>query len=288
MLPHWDSVVQPLLDTLDAGPIIEIGAYSGETTALLAEHAEKRDTVLHVVDPDPRFDIADFERRYGDHFRLHMARSHDVLERLDPATVVIIDGDHNWYTVNGELERLARVASRHGREFPLVFFHDMEWPYARRDMYWEPDAIPEEWRNPWSHGGIKWGQTHLDDSGAGLNHGMAHALEEGGPRNGVLTAVEDFIERSSVPLDLQIVSGDHGLGILVSHSLLTTASPRVRSQWNRLRSPEFLIEHTRQLSRAAAVEKAARKRVEVEAQRLKRELAESSGVEELHQPQHGA
>jgi Methyltransferase domain len=274
VFPHWSTIICPLLRALDAGPIVEIGAYEGETTFLLAQLAAERGITLHVIDPDPAFDIADLQDRFGDCFRFHQAKSHDALEQIGPVAAALIDGDHNWYSVHGELERLERTASSDGVSFPLVMFHDVEWPYARRDMYWNPDAIPEEWRKPWSRSGIRWGQRGLDDSGFGLNHGMPHASEEGGPRNGVLTAVEDFVEDASGAVELRVVYGGHGLGVLAPRKLLESNS-EVRRQWNYLWSSEFLKEQTRQLSAVAAMESAARKRVVAEYEHLRRELEDA-------------
>lgn len=257
MLPYWDEVVRPFIEALDEGPIVEIGCASGDTTEKLAELAVGLDMVLHAIDPDPQFDLAEFDVRFGRHFQFHRERSHDALERIEPAAAVLIDGDHNWYTVHGELTRLERIAASAGCHFPLVMLHDVEWPYARRDMYYEPDAIPEEWRKPWAQRGIKWGQGPLDEDGGGVNSRFANALEEGGPRNGVLTAVEDFVAQSELSLEMRTVNGEAGLGLLISAGLLA-ASPAVRRQWERLHSPEFLLDQAASLARTAARETAAR------------------------------
>jgi pimeloyl-ACP methyl ester carboxylesterase len=247
VLPHWHTVVRPFLEALDPGPIIEIGAYEGSTTSFLAELAAERNIILHVVDPAPQFDVTELEKRFPEHFRFHKEKSHDALERIGPAAAVLIDGDHNWYTVHGELTRLEQIAKSGERDFPLVMFHDVEWPYARRDMYYDPDGIPEGWRKPWSHHGLKWGERLLGEAGEGISKGVAKALEEGGAHNGVLTAIEDFIEESEIPVELRIVSGNNGIGILAANKILDT-KPAVRLQWDKLLSPEFLLDHAKRLS----------------------------------------
>lgn len=273
MLPHWDSVIEPFLSALDRGPIVEIGSAEGETTVKLAELAAARGLVLHAIDPEPRFSVDELERRFGDRFRFHRARSHAVLETIEPAAAVLIDGDHNWYTVHGELTRLERIATSAGRPFPLVLLHDVEWPYARRDMYYDPDAIPERWRRPWARRGIRWGERLLDESGNGANGELANAIEEGGERNGVLTAVQDYIRESPLPLELRIVHGEAGIGVLVSRDLLE-AVPALSEQWDRLLSAEFLLDQTRRLSEIATRAKVgaivARNRIDA----LTRELDE--------------
>lgn len=233
MLPHWDTVIKPMLIALDRGPIVEIGAATGATTSKLLELAQCKNLVLHTIDPAPDFDVAGFEQRFGRHFKFHRARSHDVLSDIGLPAAAIIDGDHNWYTVHGELMLLNKLAAEQSGPFPLVMLHDVEGPYARRDMYYEPEAIPEEWRKPWARRGIVAGERDLADDGRGGNAQFANALKAGGPRNGVLTAVEDFIAGRAEPLELRIVHGKCGIGVLVSSDLLIS-SQHVRMRWEEL------------------------------------------------------
>lgn len=249
MLPHFDAVIQPLLAATGAGPWIEIGAAGGDTTERLAELAAERGIVLHSVDPDPQFDVAEYEQRFGESFRFHRGRSLDVLGQIEPAAAVLIDGDHNWYTVHGELIMLERVAAAANRHLPLIILHDVEWPYARRDMYYDPEAIPAESRQPWERRGISWATKGLDESGKGFNSRFANAIEEGGPRNGVLTAVEDFIDESTATVRLRIIRGDFGIGVLVSDDLLAS-SPPLQHEWERLNSSAFLLAEAERLSTA--------------------------------------
>ena len=59
---------------------------------------------------------------------------------------MIIDGDHNYYTVREELRLIDAGAGR--GPLPLLAFHDVCWPLARRDTYREPERIPPEYRQP--------------------------------------------------------------------------------------------------------------------------------------------
>lgn len=268
LLAHWDTVLRPMLAAVGGGPLIEIGC--GGTTTRLAELAVGQGMTMHAIDPAPRFDVAALEARYGERLCFHRRRSHDALEEIGAPAAVVIDGDHNWYTVRGELQRLQAGAEAAGRPFPLTFLHDVEWPYARRDMYYDPDSIPERWRQPWRRQGIRWGQSTLDQRGGGVNPHLANAIEEGGQRNGVLTAVEDFLAESDLVLEVRIVRGDAGLGVLVAAELLRE-NPGLRRLWERLGSPEFLEEQVKALS-LKATELAASL---IEARR--REIASPSG-----------
>jgi hypothetical protein len=103
---------------------------------------------------------------------------------------VIIDGDHNYYTVSEELRLIDEKAA--GAEIPLLMFHDVGWPHARRDTYFDPERIPEEHRHPLVHrAGLFPGDPSLVEGGLPFH---CAATREGGPRNGVLTAIEDFVE----------------------------------------------------------------------------------------------
>ena len=62
-------------------------------------------------------------------------------QHLTTNHVVVIDGDHNYWTVSEELRLLSERAP--GAELPLLLFHDVCWPHARRDDYFAPELIPE-------------------------------------------------------------------------------------------------------------------------------------------------
>ena len=131
----------------------------------------------------------------------------------------LIDGDHNWYTVYNELRLLAEGARRHGTPLPVLILHDVLWPYGRRDLYYAPEQIPEEFRQPYATKGMRPGSKKLLDRG-GLNPTMCNALEEGGPRNGVMTAVDDFIAEHDRPLRVVVLPIYFGLAIVVEEERL--------------------------------------------------------------------
>lgn len=128
---------------------------------------------------------------------------------------ILIDGDHNWYTVINELKTIRqRGLLRPGGR---IFFHDIEWPYGRRDIYYQPETIPEPYRLEYAQKGILRGQRALDES-HGSNRNLYNAVREGGPRNGVLTAVEDFIADHPSEYMFCRIRKEFGLGILQSRS----------------------------------------------------------------------
>lgn len=245
MKPFWESLIRPMLLRLEPRVVTEIGSFRGDNTELLAAYCRDHAATLHAIDPLPEFDAEEWEARYGGHFVFHRAKSLDVLLSLEPADVVLIDGDHNWYTVYHELKQLKQVAQERQLAFPLVLFHDISWPYARRDLYYNPDDIPAEFRRPHKKSGILPGRSPLHRDG--INEVLFNATTEGGPRNGVLTAVDDFVRGSPEPLRLILIEGFRGLGVLYPESI-AKRSPALAGHLDGLAAGvDLLGEHLRML-----------------------------------------
>lgn len=212
----WKTVIEPALEHLRPEVIVEIGSDRGDNTRNLLEFCERNSGTLHVIDPLPKYDVSEWREKYGEKFVFHKSLSLDALLEVERPDAVLIDGDHNWYTVFHELEMIEKLAGDHG--FPLVMLHDVGWPYGRRDLYYDPATIPEEHRNSFARKGMSPGSAGLVEKG-GLNSHLAHAVREGGPRNGVLTAVEDFMEQSEEDFEFRWVPGLHGLGTIAPRRL---------------------------------------------------------------------
>ena len=100
----------------------------------------------------------------------------------------LIDGDHNYFTVLNEL----RLIHTGGKIGDVLLFNDVVGTWARKDLYYDPSLIPDEWRD--------------------------------GPQQGVLTAIEDFLDsvsqkrlwwRTGCPYHFRILMRRHnGLGLL--------------------------------------------------------------------------
>jgi cephalosporin hydroxylase len=220
MFPLWNDVVAPVVQAAGARRIIEVGALRGENTELMLEQLGPG-VELHVIDPLPEFDPAEHETRFGGRYVFHRDLSVNVLGGLPPMDVALIDGDHNWYTVVTELRLLARVSREAGVPLPVCILHDVGWPYGRRDLYYDPDNVPAEHQQPWRRAGIQRGRSELAQSAnSGMNGSLANAEHDGGPQNGVMTAVEDFIAEHDQPLRLVVVPIYFGLAILVEEAVL--------------------------------------------------------------------
>jgi hypothetical protein len=186
----------------------EIGSQRGDSADVLLGMAGVSLTII-----DPCLDI-DLERRYSTDPRVtvHKTISLDALPFVrGPFDCILIDGDHNWYTVYNEL-RLIRERDLL-RPGGMIFFHDVSWPYGRRDMYYQPELIPAAHRHAYERKGIVAGKGELVDSG-GCNATLYNATHEGGRRNGVLTAIEDFIKEHDSDYYFWRVRQMNGMGIM--------------------------------------------------------------------------
>lgn len=228
----WDAVIEPVLGATRPKNIVEIGSFEGENTRNLLAFCEKNNAVLHVVDPAPKYDVSELRERYGERFVFYEDLSLDVLPLIEDFDAVLIDGDHNWYTVYNELRLIEGLSEERSRDFPLVLLHDIFWPSGRRDLYYAPETIPEAYRKPHDPKGVAPGVEEPLEEG-GLNQGLSKALQEGGPRNGVLTAVEDFLEETGRRLEFVAIPGFHGVGILFPPRLKANAEfAEVLETWN--------------------------------------------------------
>jgi hypothetical protein len=191
--------------------VVEIGSEAAGMTRELARWAEENGTHFVAVEPFPIDEVREMDAR-SEHFELVEGRSPEALERIEQAGAYLIDGDHNYWTVLHELRAIYSAGD------PLAILHDVGWPCARRDQYYSVDALPPEAVHPHSYTkGRVPGHEELADRGFGGDGAFAVAIEEGGPRNGVLTAVEDFLaEREG--LAYARVPAIFGLGLIYPES----------------------------------------------------------------------
>jgi cephalosporin hydroxylase/glycosyltransferase involved in cell wall biosynthesis len=235
MFPLWDDVIEPVIRAVGARRIVEIGALRGETTVRMLQRLGP-DSELHVIDPLPQFDPAEHERRFPGQYHFHLGTSHDVLPGLPPADVALVDGDHNWYTVYHELRMLAETSAQAGAPLPVLVMHDVGWPYGRRDLYYAPERIPAEYRQPYERAGMRPGRSALVGN-RGMNRDMDNADHEGGPRNGVMTALDDFVAEHDRPLRVVVVPIYYGLAIVAEHRVLD-AHPELAALLDHIESAD--------------------------------------------------
>ncbi len=176
------------LDAVEAKSVLEIGAFHGKSTNEMLAWAARAGAHVTAIDPAPPPDLRESAAKHPE-LDLLETTSHAALAELPRADAVIIDGDHNYFTLSEELRLIDERMP--GSGMPLLICHDIAWPLARRDAYYAPERIPPEHRQPLAH------DVYIVPGEPGVTEGgmpfACVAAQEGGPRNGILTAIEDFI-----------------------------------------------------------------------------------------------
>ena len=195
-----------LLEAGESRSVIEVGAYAGALTRLLVRWAADAGATVAAIDPAPQPALVALA---DEHPELSLVRDTSLaaLPQTAPTDAVVLDGDHNYYTVTEELKAIAGWEG----SWPLVLLHDVGWPHARRDDYFDPEQIPADARQPVHEGGAV-----VPDVAEVQEQGLRYkwpAAREGGPANGVRTAVEDFAA-AHPELQLAVIPGFFGLGVL--------------------------------------------------------------------------
>jgi len=209
-LAEFREIILECLDLVGGRSVVEIGGEDGTFTAELLSWAAARDGRVSCIDPTPSKGLVDLVEA-SDVGELHRCTSLEALPAMPPSDVYLVDGDHNYFTLLHELEAIEAIS---GPAFPLVFIHDVGWPSGRRDMYYSPETLPAEAVHPYDYGrGAVIGSSDLVETGFRGEGEFAWAEAEGGPANGVLTAVEQFLA-DRPQLKLQVVPCVFGLGVV--------------------------------------------------------------------------
>jgi hypothetical protein len=191
-LSSYREIIFRCLELAGARTLCEVGSESGGFTRELADWTAARDGRMWCVEPFPTAGVRELEAERPA-FTLVEGLSPAALEHVPACDGWIVDGDHNHHTLLQEVRAItARAAeSSHGA---LIVFHDCGWPWARRDLYYDPSAIPPSAVHPhtWEEG-VRPGEPGVVRGGFRGDGQFAVAREEGGPRNGVLTGIEDAL-----------------------------------------------------------------------------------------------
>lgn len=208
----WEKIIEPALKIKGAKLIVEVGAENGFTTENILRYCVENDARLICIDPFPQFDVDELNSKYQGRMTFYRELSLSVLGLIGGYDAILMDGDHNWYTVYNELKLIER--SFKGQDnFPLIFMHDTSWPYARRDMYYNPDNIPETYLQPYMKKGMKPSQSSLMEFG-GFNSDLNNSIYANNLRNGVLTALEDFLNETDRELSKSSYNIFYGLSVI--------------------------------------------------------------------------
>jgi hypothetical protein len=223
---HW-SVLEFVLKQFRPATLCEIGVEDGLLFDLLADSPDLvlREIQYFGIDPS----IADAVRKKLEARGAQIVAepSRAGISAIPACDLYLIDGDHNYPTVYSDLELISSHSGQESRS-PLVILHDVCWPTDRRDAFYIPSYLdPNEMRPYSTDKGVRPDSDALVDSGAFMaNSGYAWAIEYGGKHNGVLTAVEDFIDAQKGIWHYLIIPGCFGLGILYRPDSLNETQSR--------------------------------------------------------------
>ena len=222
-----------MLTAAGAKRVVEIGALRGDTTVPLLDLLGP-ESELHVIDPLPIFDPEEHSRRFPGGTS-STATSATTSCRTFPLST------RRWSTATTtgspsttSSRFLHAAAAAAGGRCRCSCCTTSAGPTAGGTSYYEPDRIPDESRQPYARRGLLPGRRDLSDTG-GLNPHLANAVEEGGPRNGVMTALEDFVAEHDGSLRVVLLPLYFGLAIVAAEQLLT-ARPQLREVLDRLES----------------------------------------------------
>jgi hypothetical protein len=130
----------------------------------------------------------------------------------DQGDVYLWSGESNYRAVIGALRALEhRVGSTRS---PVVVVRHTGWPAGRRDHYAAPEAgDTEPLHASTTRFGVRPGSREPVAGGVPAGAGSAWAIREGGPENGVRTAIEDFVAASN-RYEVRFVPAPPGVGVL--------------------------------------------------------------------------
>ena len=148
----------------------------------------------------------------------------NILSDLNNYDAIFINDDPNWYTVFNELN----IIKQNNDDFPLVFICHNIFPHKRRDSYKNPNIIPKDFINEYS--------KNLEFSDISIKDGFYHAINENTPKNGVLTAIEDFLSENS---SIGVMNFNLLNGIVILYPLNSISQIRLGKLSEEVKDYEF-------------------------------------------------
>jgi predicted O-methyltransferase YrrM len=224
-LKEFDELIFTIAERMEPRGVLEIGAETGSFTERMLAFCARRKIKITTLDPNPSRALVELARD-STTLDLHIGLSIPYLEEHGTdADLVLIDGDHNYFTVSREL-LLVHAAWQKQDLSGVMLVHDVGFPCAERDMYYFPATIPEDARHAHSFThGVTLGSPGLVRGGMRGEGAFAWAERAGGEKNGVLTAVRDFV-REHPQYSYRSVDAVFGLGALTLAGSRVDASVR--------------------------------------------------------------
>lgn len=210
LLLHSMSAFREMFEVLfehrKIGVVVEVGVESGQVSSIYADLGADK---VYCVDLYPSEQLR-AALAQDDRLELVERPSPQVLPELPIADLYVLDGDHNYAVLHGELTWLLKNAPD-----AVIALHDVLWPCSRRDLYYEPSLLRGDDKHPVTSDGPTVWHDELTPAGfVGLDS-FSVAIDAGGERNGVTTAIEDAIAEAADEWQFVIVPAVFGMGVLV-------------------------------------------------------------------------
>ena len=148
---------------------------------------EDNNLINEILNYDAEFTAIDSEKTHPN-IKTINGNSLDMLKFQKNYDAIFINDDPNWYTIYNELN----IIKKTNDEFPIVFICNNRFPHKRRDTYKNPELIPPEFRQKY----VNTLPIFYDDNEIIIEDGNFHACDENTSKNGVLTAIEDFLNEN--------------------------------------------------------------------------------------------
>lgn len=212
-LSEFAPLILGMIERCAPKSVLEVGSEFGGFSTQMFEKCAAQGTNLVTIEPFPAPEVTKIAET-SESFHLFIGKSIPYfLQEGCQSDFVVIDGDHNWFTVFSELT-LIDTAWKRDRRSGVIVMHDVAWPWARRDMYYDPKSLPPEAVRPHSFSlGVTLDSAQLIEGGFRSEGHYAIGLKEGGPCNGVLTAIEDFLGEHP-EYTFRKIDAVFGLGVL--------------------------------------------------------------------------
>lgn len=205
-LTVFAEVIARVFEVTTPHTVVEVGVESGGASSTYLDHGA---STVYCIEPKP---TEQMRQALADNPKLHLVEgfSPAVLAEIPACDIYVIDGDHNYATVRSELDWILSKAPD-----AVVILHDLLWPWGRRDLYYSAAALdPADVHANTDDGPTVWHDDVTPAGFVGLGQFTA-AVEAGGERNGVLTAVEDALAVDGAGVhELVLIPAVFGLGII--------------------------------------------------------------------------
>ena len=215
------NIIHTFLSRFNAKKILLIGLSNKTILNKLILYCMDTNCTLYIIDEINAKNLIKKNKSLSnkflkDNIKHLKGQSLKILPNLKNFDAVFIDGDPNWYTVFNELT----LIKKNNLKFPLVFVCNNKYPHKRRDSYINPNNIPDEYKHDCCNELPITYEENNEIKHAMINDGFCHAIYKETPKNGVLTAIEDFLNENK-SLNMIEINFLEGINFIYNNSSIT-------------------------------------------------------------------